>query len=539
MSTDKFDYVIVGGGSAGCVLANRLSEDPKVAVCLLEAGPPDRSVFIHIPIGVIRAMANPANSFRFFTAPQPQLKGREISVPRGRTLGGSSSINGMVYIRGHQRDYDEWSDLGNAGWGWNDVFPYFRKSEHNEDFGDDPIHGTGGPLNVKFLERPSPLHQTLFEAAESLQYKHIEDFNGANQEGFSIHQVTQKNGRRYSTARAFLDPARSRPNLRIMTNAPVSRIVVENGCAAGVEIRRDGTGTRIDASREVVLSAGAFVSPKLLKLSGIGNGEELQKLGITSIHHLPGVGENLQDHASVFVQYQTSNSTPYGLSLRALPKLAWEGVDYLLRRQGLVSSNLVEGGGFYKTDPSLDRPDIQYVFLPAHRDASKPRLSIGWGHGFSMTSVLLRPKSRGNVTLKSPDPGDSPVIDPRFFTQGDDLDILLRGLKESRRIFAAPAFEKFAPRELLPGTDIETDDGLRDYIRGGSATIFHPVGTCKMGPDGDGMAVVDHRLRVRGVGGLRVVDASIMPTIVGGNTNAPAIMIAEKAADMIKEDARA
>jgi choline dehydrogenase-like flavoprotein len=475
-------------------------------------------------------MTRPKTTWMFNSQPQKTAGGHQVYMPRGKTLGGSSSINGMVYIRGNPLDYDEWAEAGNTGWSWADVKPYFLKAENNEQFGDDPHHARGGPLNVTFINDRSPLHETLVAACESLQYRHNPDFNGETQEGFGIHQVTQKNGRRWSTARAYLGPAKGRANLTVLTDCPVAKLVLNGKRATGVV----AAGRMIGARTEVILAAGALVSPKVLLLSGIGDGADLQALGLETAHHLPGVGRNLQDHAAIHTVVKTKSRTPYGLSVSSAPKLLWSAIDYALRRRGLFGSNMVEGGGFVKTVPGLARPDIQYVFTPGYR-ARPPKL-LAYGHGYSLTTVLLRPKSRGTVTLAGTNAAAAPLIDPRFFAEPDDLEVLLRGIKEARRIAGAAPFQAFKPTEILPGDAVRTDDALRDYILGNSATIFHPVGTCRMGSDG--AAVVDTRLRVHGMEALRVVDGAVMPTITGGNTNAPIIMIAEKAADMIKEDAR-
>jgi choline dehydrogenase len=532
MTGKVYDYVIAGGGSAGCVLAARLSEDPAVTVCLLEAGPPDRNPFIHVPATLFMMMRHKTLNWRFETAPQEKMGGASVYIPRGRVLGGSSSINGMVYIRGHRLDYDDWAAAGNTGWGWDDVLPWFRKSENNEQFGDDPLHGTGGPLNVTFVDSPSPLHENLCAAAKELQYRRTENFNAAEQDGFGIHQVTQKNGRRWSTASAFLAPTRNRKNLEIVTDARVARIAFDGKRASGVEFARGGTRETVSARREVVLAAGAIASPQILMLSGIGDGTALSGLGIPVVRNLPGVGRNLQDHIATRIEYDSPSALPYGISLRTLPRHAVQAANYLLRRKGFWSSNLVEGGGFIRTRPGLDRPDIQIVFVPGKR-GQNGRL-IGWGHGFSTSAVLLRPESRGEIRLASPDPAARPVIDPRFFTDGRDLDVLVKGYREVRRLMDSPQFDGLRGPELMPGRDFDSDAALADWVRDTASTIFHPVGTCKMGPDTDPAAVVGPDLRVRGIDGLRVADASIMPTVVGGNTNAPVIMIAEKAADLVK-----
>ena len=424
---------------------------------------------------------------------------------------------------------DDWAAAGNDGWSYREVLPYFKKSENNEKFGETPFHGKGGPLNVKDVDEYSPLVEIMSLAAESLQMRRTEDFNGREQEGFGTRQLTHLKGRRVSSATAFLDPARGRKNLTVVDHGLVDRVVLENRRAVGVEVIVRGARRRIMARREIILSGGVIASPMILMRSGIGPGAELSRHGIAVVHDLPGVGQNLQEHAAVAVQHESPTTIPYGISWRTAPRLAWSLVEYALFRTGLLANNMFHAGGFVRTDPQLDRPDIQFILMPLLRRRNG---RSAWGHGYGFLTVLLRPKSRGEIKLTAAAPAAAPHIDFRFLAEPADLDLILRGVKLSRRLLAAPAFDRVRGPEYSPGEQVEDDDALRDYIRRNVATVFHAVGTCRMGQGAD--AVVDEQLRVRGVAGLRVVDASIMPTIIGGNTNAPVIMIAEKAADMIR-----
>ena len=524
-----FDYVIVGGGSAGCVLAARLSEDANVRVCLIEAGPRDTHPLIHIPLGVTWLIKHKRLNWCYWSAPQQHVGGRKIFLPRGRVLGGSSSINGSIYIRGHRSDYDDWAAWGNPGWSYAEVLPYFKKSENNEQHTASPYHGIGGPLNVSDCESYNPLTGMMLEAADQLQFSRTADFNGRDQEGFGRRQITVRNGRRESAATAFLRDAGKRKNLIIICDALASRVTFEGRRAIGVEIVQAGERRIIAARREVILSAGVFASPAILMRSGIGDGAALQQHGIETLHHAPQVGRNLQDHISSPVQYSTPTTLPYGISWRTLPWTAWTIVNYALFRRGLLANTGLQAGGFVRSKPGLDRPDIQFILMPAERT---PDGRMGIGHGYGLIAILLRPKSSGTVRLAGADPELAPLIDPAFYSEAEDLDDMVRALRLARRILEAPAWDRVRGAEIRPGPQVQSDAQLKEYIRASSQTCFHPVGTCAMGKDAE--HVVDAQLRVRGVEALRVVDASIMPRMIGGNTNAPVIMIAEKAADMIR-----
>ncbi len=524
---DRFDYIIVGAGSAGCVLANRLSADDSVSVCLIEAGPVDSNPLIHAPFGFSLLAENKKINWCFETVPQQQLNGRRGYQPRGRVLGGSSSVNAMVYIRGTTADYDRWAEAGATGWSYRDVLPYFNRSQHQER-GENEFHGTGGPLAVSDLRYKNPLSQMFIDAAKQLGLPANDDFNGASQEGVGFYQVTQRDGRRCSAAAAYLSPVLDRSNLAVVTGAHVEKIVIDGKRAVGVQYRDGDRQVTLRANREVLLSAGALQSPQLLMLSGIGPADHLKERGIEVVHDSPGVGENLQDHFDYTAIRRVSSSQAMGYTVtRALTAIP----DYLRYRKGKgrFTSNLAEAGGFLRTTSEEPAPDIQLHFVPGIVDDHGRKMHFV--AGISCHVCVLRPESRGRVTLLDANPRSAPGIDPRFLTAGDDLDRTLKGARLVHRILDAPAFERVAGRAMYTGGDVGDDELIED-LRNRGDTIYHPVGTCRMGSDST--AVVDPSARVRGVEALRVVDASIMPTLVSGNTNAPTIMIAEKIADTIR-----
>jgi choline dehydrogenase len=529
-----YDYIIVGAGSAGCVLANRLSADVSKTVCLLEAGPEDTHPLIHMPIGILWLMMSRKLNWKYYTQPQVHLNQRRLYWPRGKMLGGSSSSNAMCYSRGHPTDYDQWAALGNKGWGYADVLPLFKRSENHER-GASEYHGVGGPLNVADLRSPNLLGRVFLNAAVQVGFPENMDFSGAWQEGVGPYQVTQKDGERWSMARGYLRPVIGRANLTVITGARAARIMLKDKRATGVLFVKDGKEIEIGAAREVILSGGAINSPQLLLLSGIGPQDELKKLGIAAAHHLPGVGKNLQDHLDALIVHKCSKPVSLGVSLRNLPHQLKHLFDYLRWKKGPLTTNGAEAGGFVKSDSRPAVPDLQLHFTPVHldghaRDASHAAATM-LGHGFALHVCQLRPNSRGQITLASADPLVDALIQPDYLGDPADMEAMVVGVKLARRILAAPAFDQYRGEEMQPGKHVQSDDEIKEFVRRKAETIYHPVGTCKMGHDT--MAVVNDRLKVHGIDGLRVVDASIMPTLIGGNTNAPTVMIAEKAADMI------
>lgn len=519
------DYVIIGAGAAGCVLANRLSADPSVKVLLLEAGQRDSHFKIHIPATYGAGLFKSAIDWNYNTVRQPNMDNRQLFWPRGKVLGGSTSINAMIYIRGNRWDYDHWRELGNPNWGYSDVLPYFKKSEHHER-GEDAWHGVGGEWNVADLISPNPLTQTYVTAAERAGLKVNQDFNGAEQEGCGIYQVSQKQGRRHSTAAAFLKPVLNRPNLTVLTGAVVTQIGLEAGRVVWVAYRHQNQNRIEIVDREVLVCGGAVNSPQLLMLSGIGPADHLRQLNIPVVHDLPGVGHNLHDHlAAGLFMYATK---PISLSQATKPRHVLE---YLLFRRGLLTSNVGEGGAFIRTQGDIPAPDIQFHFGPVHY------LNHGMtkmpGDGFALGPVLLRPKSRGTLRLRSADPTAEPLIDPAYLTDPADLEPLVEGLKLAQEIIYSAPFDAYRGKSILPEQRLQSDEQIKRYIRAHGETLYHPVGSCAMGPSNDPMSVVDSDLRVRGVSGLRVVDASVMPQVISGNTAAPTVMIAEKAAEAI------
>jgi choline dehydrogenase-like flavoprotein len=533
--TDSFDFVVVGAGSGGCAVASRLSEDPQTSVALLDAGGTNDNWVVTTPGALVLMVAGKVNNWAFDTVPQPGLNGRIGYQPRGKGLGGSSAINAMVYIRGHRSDYDQWASLGNPGWSFADVLPYFKRSEDNAEF-DGDYHGKGGPLAVNALRSGNPIQQTFLQAAREAQFRIREDFNGKEQEGLGIYQVTQKNGERWSAARGYIHPfIAARSNLRVETGAHATRILFERKRAVGVEYRQGKELKQIRARREVIVASGAFQTPQLLMLSGVGNSAALAKHGIESVHHLPGVGQNLQDHPDFIFAYTSEDPNFTGISFGGIARIFRAIGQYRRERRGPMTSNFAECGGFLKTRPELDLPDIQLHFGMAMVDDHGRKRH--WGSGFSCHVCLLRPKSRGSVTLKNADPMQAPSIDPNFLGEVDDLETMVAGFKTTRRLMETPALRALQKKDMFT-SGVDTDDDIRALLRARVDTVYHPVGTCRMGAS-DPMAVVDPRLKVHGLEGLRVVDASIMPTLIGGNTNAPTIMIGEKAADMIKAEIRA
>ncbi|WP_224797190.1 choline dehydrogenase [Idiomarina abyssalis] len=528
---EKFDYIIVGAGSAGCVLANRLTEDPDVSVLLLETGGSDKSIFIQMPTALSIPMNTKKYAWQFHSEPEPYLNNREMHCPRGKVLGGSSSINGMVYVRGHARDFDEWQEHGAEGWDYQNCLPYFKKAE-DWAFGADEYRSKDGPLAVNNGNNmQNPLYKAFIKAGVDAGYMETSDYNGFQQEGFGAMHMTVKNGVRWSAANAYLRPAMSRPNLAIKTGVQVSKVLLEDKQAIGVELYEKNNIARFFVNKEVLLSAGSIGSPHILQLSGIGNNETLSAAGIETQHELPGVGENLQDHLEFYFQYQCKKPLTLNSKLGPLSKLAI-GVRWILFKTGLGATNHFESCGFIRSKEGVEWPDLQYHFLPAAiRYDGKSAFE---GHGFQLHIGHNKPKSRGWVKVKSSDPFTSPQIQFNYLQHQDDIEAFRACVRLSREIIAQPAMDEYRGQEIQPGKDIVTDEQIDAFVRDAVESAYHPCGSCRMGAEDDGMAVIDSQMRVRGLQGLRVIDSSVFPTIPNGNLNAPTIMVAERAADIIK-----
>ena len=528
MKFDTYDYIIVGAGSAGCVLAARLSEDKNISVCLLEAGGPDTSVLIHAPVGAAAMMPTKINNWAFETIPQNGLNGRKGYQPRGKTLGGSSSTNAMLYVRGNKWDYDNWAALGNKGWGYNDVLPYFKKSEGNETF-SDTYHGTQGPLGVTHPTDASDINNMFIESCIQNGIKRNDDYNGAIQVGSFMYQRTVKNGERCSAAKAFLTPNMDRPNLTVITHALTEKLILEGKKVVGVRYKKDKKSVEIRSNKEVILSGGAFGSPQVLMLSGIGPAEHLKDKGIEVVHDLPGVGQNLQDHIDYVQTFRVGSKVDtFGISISGGIKIIKSMFEWKKKRTGKITSTLAESGAFFKTTDDIEAPDAQLIFVVGIVDDHARK--VNFGHGFSCHITVARPESTGEVKLNSTNPEDTLAIDPNFFSDQKDMDVMMRAAKTMQNVLEGKPFDGIRGK-MLYQVDNGNDLQLEQDIRNRADTQYHPIGTCKMGSDP--MAVVDDELRVHGIEGLRVVDASIMPKLVSGNTNAPTIMIAEKASDLI------
>lgn len=531
---ESADYVVVGAGSAGCAVAARLSEDPSVRVVLLEAGGEARNPWLHIPIGYAKTMYHPTLSWNLATEPEPNLGGRRVPWPRGRVLGGSSAINGLLYVRGQAEDYDHWRQLGCTGWSYQDVLPYFRRSEANER-GESALHGGSGPLRVSDLREKNPLALAFIDAAAELGFPRNDDFNGATQEGAGLYQTTSHKGWRISAASAYLKPARNRPNLVVVTEAHSTGLAMEGRRCAGVRFRRHGAALTVRATREVILCGGAIASPHLLLLSGIGPAEHLQEVGIPVVQDLRDVGRNLQDHFQARPAWRVTQPVSLNTRRHSLLGQAMMGLEFALRRTGPLTVSAGTAGLFARVLPGSATPDVQYHFLPFSTD--KTMMELHTFPGLTISACQLRPESRGTITLAGPDPMAKARIHANYLATETDRRCLVEGVKLARRLAATKAMAPWIAAEVNPGSDsVRTDDEILDWIRRSGGTIYHPSGTCRMG--GDPESVVDPELRVRGIEGLRVADASVMPTVVSGNTNAPAIMIGEKCADMVKAAAR-